>query len=183
MPGENVFASLDRDEVDRLALNHGFRRLGSRTWSRHKGDFVQLVNLQRSQWAKDVTYLNFRFGRLCWASRQVSPRASSCFGHAANTCPYRISPASSRRLACGTGGGTQDEARFGWGEEGIGASVALSAAERGGLRRARLVLGNLEGLVPATPLRHRMIGPARADRRQFLTQHYLLRLSKECWPA
>jgi hypothetical protein len=59
MSGENVFASLRRDEVDRLARHHGFRGRGPRTWSRHTGDFVQLVNLQRSQWSKDITYLNF----------------------------------------------------------------------------------------------------------------------------
>jgi hypothetical protein len=59
MTGANAFANLERSEIDQLARRHGFRGRGPRTWSRHKGEFVQLVNLQRSQWSKDITYLNF----------------------------------------------------------------------------------------------------------------------------
>ncbi len=71
MSAENLFANLDRDEVDRLARHQGFRGRGPRTWSRHKGEFVQLVNLQRSQWSKDVSYLNFAL----WALVPGEPKA------------------------------------------------------------------------------------------------------------
>jgi hypothetical protein len=42
-----------------LALAHGFKRRGKRNWLRRTDDFIQLLNLQGSQWAKNDNYLNF----------------------------------------------------------------------------------------------------------------------------
>lgn len=47
------------DNIEGFASEHGFRRKGQRNWIRRTADFIQLVNLQRSQWAKADTYLNF----------------------------------------------------------------------------------------------------------------------------
>jgi hypothetical protein len=55
---ENVFRSLEAEQLERLALQHGFNRKRPRNWVRRTADFVQLVNLQRSQWS-DERYLNF----------------------------------------------------------------------------------------------------------------------------
>ena len=59
MTRENPFLKLDAEELDRLAQEHGFKRKGPRNWVRETPDFVQLVNLQRSQWSRDDHYLNF----------------------------------------------------------------------------------------------------------------------------
>ena len=59
MPDDNGFNKLDQSDIDRLAKEHGFRKRGARTWWRRTEDFVQVVNLQKSQWSKEITYLNF----------------------------------------------------------------------------------------------------------------------------
>ncbi len=59
MSDENVFRSLEAEQLERLALQHGFKRKRPRNWARRTSDFVQLVNLQRSQWSSEVRYLNF----------------------------------------------------------------------------------------------------------------------------
>ncbi len=59
MPDYNDFNKLDQSDIDRLAIEHGFRKRGARTWWRRTEDFVQVVNLQKSQWSKDISYLNF----------------------------------------------------------------------------------------------------------------------------
>ncbi|WP_077147707.1 DUF4304 domain-containing protein [Sphingopyxis sp. KK2] len=55
----NPFSKISADELDREALLHGFKRKGQRNWVRRTCDFVQLVNLQHSQWSADDSYLNF----------------------------------------------------------------------------------------------------------------------------
>jgi len=57
--GERPFTTLDGDELDEAAVAHGFRRKGKRNWVRRTADFVQLVNLQFSQWSPEDRYLNF----------------------------------------------------------------------------------------------------------------------------
>jgi hypothetical protein len=59
MPHDNGFNSLDQSDIDLLAKEHGFRKRGARTWWRRTADFVQVINLQKSQWLKDISYLNF----------------------------------------------------------------------------------------------------------------------------
>ena len=59
MVDENLFRTLEAEQLDRLAQQHGFKRKGQRNWVRRTSDFVQLVNLQRSQWSSEVRYLNF----------------------------------------------------------------------------------------------------------------------------
>lgn len=58
MANDNPFRRLETEQLDRLAQQHGFKRKGQRNWVRRTSDFVQLVNLQRSQWS-DERYLNF----------------------------------------------------------------------------------------------------------------------------
>ena len=58
MVDNNLFRRVDAEQLDRLAQEHGFKRKGQRNWVRRTSDFVQLVNLQRSQWSED-RYLNF----------------------------------------------------------------------------------------------------------------------------
>jgi len=59
MADDNPFRTLEAEQLDRLAQQHGFKRKGQqRNWVRRTSDFVQLVNLQRSQWS-DERYLNF----------------------------------------------------------------------------------------------------------------------------
>lgn len=58
MVDENCFRTLESEQLDRLAQQHGFKRRGQRNWVRRSSDFVQLVNLQRSQWSEE-RYLNF----------------------------------------------------------------------------------------------------------------------------
>lgn len=53
------FRDFEEAELDALAVGRGFRKKRSRTWARHTKDFVQIVNLQYSQWSKDIHYLNF----------------------------------------------------------------------------------------------------------------------------
>lgn len=50
---------LTPDHIEAFASERGFHRKGQRNWIRRTADFVQLVNLQRSQWAKTDNYLNF----------------------------------------------------------------------------------------------------------------------------
>jgi len=56
---EQAFSNFDCDALDGMAKRHGFKRKGARNWHRRTTDFLQLVNLQRSQWSRDVVYLNF----------------------------------------------------------------------------------------------------------------------------
>ena len=58
MADGDPFRRVDAEQLDRLAQEHGFKRKGQRNWVRRTSDFVQLVNLQRSQWSED-RYLNF----------------------------------------------------------------------------------------------------------------------------
>ena len=53
---------LDRlsvEDLDLFAQKHGFKRKGRHNWIRRTPEFVQLVNLQKSQWSPEVRYLNF----------------------------------------------------------------------------------------------------------------------------
>lgn len=65
--GDNPFSKLDAEEIDRVAGEHGFKRRGQRNWVRRTADFVQLVNLQRSQWSPDDHYLNFALWPLAFS--------------------------------------------------------------------------------------------------------------------
>ena len=56
---ENPFWRTNGEELDALAQRHGFKRKGKQNWVRRTTDFVQLINLQRSQWADEGRYLNF----------------------------------------------------------------------------------------------------------------------------
>lgn len=58
MANDNPFRALEAEQLDRMAQQHGFTRKGQRNWLRRTSDFIQLVNLQRSQWS-DERYLNF----------------------------------------------------------------------------------------------------------------------------
>ena len=69
MAVDNPFSKLDVEELDRLAQQHGFKRKGQRNWIRRTSDFVQLVNLQRSQWSPEDRYLNFAL----WALAMGEP--------------------------------------------------------------------------------------------------------------
>jgi hypothetical protein len=55
----NPFWRTNGEELDALAHRHGFKRKGKQNWVRRTTDFVQLLNLQRSQWADEGRYLNF----------------------------------------------------------------------------------------------------------------------------
>ncbi|MHA3979724.1 DUF4304 domain-containing protein [Halovulum sp. GXIMD14794] len=59
MPNADPFARLEPVEIDVVASQRGFRRRGQRNWTRRTPDFVQLVNLQHSQWDAQTRYLNF----------------------------------------------------------------------------------------------------------------------------
>ena len=59
MAAQKPFLNVDSEELDRLAHERGFKRKGPRKWVRRTPDFVQLVNIQRSQWSRDDRYLNF----------------------------------------------------------------------------------------------------------------------------
>ena len=54
----NPFGHLDADEFDVAARQAGFDRRGKRNWVKRTSDFVQLINLQKSQWSSE-NYLNF----------------------------------------------------------------------------------------------------------------------------
>ena len=56
---DNPFWETNFEELDSLAQRHGFKRKGKQNWARRTDDFVQLINLQRSQWADEGRYLNF----------------------------------------------------------------------------------------------------------------------------
>jgi hypothetical protein len=58
MADDNPFRRVEAEQLDRLAQQHGFKRKRQRNWVRRTSDFVQLVNLQHSQWS-DERYLNF----------------------------------------------------------------------------------------------------------------------------
>lgn len=45
--------------IDEIALRRGFRRKGKANWVRRTNDFVQLVNIQKSAWSSDQSYINF----------------------------------------------------------------------------------------------------------------------------
>ena len=57
--GDNPFWRTNGEELDALAQRHGFKRKGKQNWVRRTGDFVQLINLQRSQFADEGRHLNF----------------------------------------------------------------------------------------------------------------------------
>lgn len=57
--GDNPFWRTNGEELDALAHRHGFKRKGKQNWVRRTSDFIQLINLQRSQWADEGRYLNF----------------------------------------------------------------------------------------------------------------------------
>jgi len=59
MKNANPSARLYPDEIDVIASQYGFRRRGQRNWVRRTPDFMQLVNLQHSQWDGQTRYLNF----------------------------------------------------------------------------------------------------------------------------
>ncbi|WP_442583551.1 DUF4304 domain-containing protein [Mesorhizobium sp. ASY16-5R] len=52
-------AWIDPKRLDADAIGHGFVRRGKQNWVRRTGDFVQLVNLQKSAWSTGANYLNF----------------------------------------------------------------------------------------------------------------------------
>ena len=54
----NPFAAIDAAELDVAAQQARFQRCGKRNWVRRTSDFVQLINLQKSQWSSE-NYLNF----------------------------------------------------------------------------------------------------------------------------
>jgi hypothetical protein len=56
---DNPFWRTNGEELDALAHRHGFKRKGKQNWVRRTSDFVQLINLQRSQWLDEGRYLNF----------------------------------------------------------------------------------------------------------------------------
>jgi hypothetical protein len=49
----------DAATIDQVALERGFQRKGKANWTRRTEDFVQLVNIQRSTWSSDQSYVNF----------------------------------------------------------------------------------------------------------------------------
>ena len=59
MIASNPFSDLDVAQLDQAARQQGFRRKGQRNWVRRTADFVQLINLQKSQWSGEEHYLNF----------------------------------------------------------------------------------------------------------------------------
>lgn len=56
---DNPFWRTTAEELGALAHHRGFKRKGKLNWVRRTDDFVQLINLQRSQWADNFNYLNF----------------------------------------------------------------------------------------------------------------------------
>lgn len=52
-------AAFDPDELHKESIRRGFRRHRRQNWVRRTDDFVQLINLQKSAWSKNVNYLNF----------------------------------------------------------------------------------------------------------------------------
>jgi hypothetical protein len=60
------FAKVGAEELNQLAQQQGFKRKGQRKWLRRTADFVQLVNVQRSQWSSEDQYLNFALWALAF---------------------------------------------------------------------------------------------------------------------
>ena len=56
---DSPFWRTNGEELDALAQRYGFKRKGKQNWVRRTADFVQLINLQRSQWDGEGRYLNF----------------------------------------------------------------------------------------------------------------------------
>ena len=63
---DNPFSRTNSEELDALAQRHGFKRRGQQNWVRRTSDFLQLINLQRSQWADEERYLNFALWLLAY---------------------------------------------------------------------------------------------------------------------
>jgi len=59
MADGNPFSRLNAEVLNAAAQGHGFMRKGQRNRVRRTADFVQLVNLQHSQWSSEERYLNF----------------------------------------------------------------------------------------------------------------------------
>ena len=59
MVSGDPFSTVHAEELDELARHHDFKRRGQRNWIRRTPDFIQLINLQRSQWSSEDHYLNF----------------------------------------------------------------------------------------------------------------------------
>lgn len=59
MADQNPFLFLEVEALDKTAQEQGFQRKGQRNWVRRTTDFVQLINLQKSQWSPEHRYLNF----------------------------------------------------------------------------------------------------------------------------
>ena len=59
MTADNPFQNFSEAELNGIAEQNGFKRKGSRNWIRRTSELVQLLNLQKSQWAADAHYLNF----------------------------------------------------------------------------------------------------------------------------
>lgn len=68
-------------EIGERLVAAGFRRCRPRNWVRRTADFVQLVNLQRSQWSKEDSYLNFAL----WPTLMGEPPSLT-----ENTFPFRL---------------------------------------------------------------------------------------------
>jgi hypothetical protein len=49
----------DPHQVHTLAAQNGFKKIRPKNWARRTIDFIQLVNLQGSQWSQEENYLNF----------------------------------------------------------------------------------------------------------------------------
>lgn len=57
--GERPFTTRETLELNEAATSHGFRQKKPRNWVRRTTDFIQLINLQFSDWSPDEGYLNF----------------------------------------------------------------------------------------------------------------------------
>jgi hypothetical protein len=79
--GERPFTSRDTTELNEAAISHGFLRRGQKNWVRRTCDFVQLINLQHSQWSAEDGYINFAI----WPLRFGEPDTL-----AASKFPFRI---------------------------------------------------------------------------------------------
>lgn len=68
-------------EIGERLVAAGFLRCRPRNWVRRTADFVQLVNLQRSRWSKEDSYLNFAL----WPTLMGEPPSLT-----ENTFPFRL---------------------------------------------------------------------------------------------
>lgn len=57
--GERPFTTRETLELNDAATSHGFCQKRPRNWVRRTIDFIQLINLQFSDWSPDEGYLNF----------------------------------------------------------------------------------------------------------------------------